>query len=114
MEVPRHLLVIFLLTLFALFFHTGFGFIPVTRFKLAFEVTVKTFNTFSLSRALLGMPAHFFSLILFSIYKNIALFPTAPPMGQQGTVAAPRANEPKWPQLPLGNRETFRFKSLCL
>ncbi|XP_059399548.1 target of Nesh-SH3-like isoform X4 [Carassius carassius] len=23
-----------------------------------------------------------------------------PPMGQQGTVAAPRANEPKWPQLP--------------
>ncbi|XP_042604765.1 ABI family, member 3 (NESH) binding protein b isoform X3 [Cyprinus carpio] len=26
----------------------------------------------------------------------------APPMGQQGTVAAPRANEPKWPQLPLG------------
>ncbi|XP_050951393.1 ABI family, member 3 (NESH) binding protein b isoform X8 [Labeo rohita] len=27
----------------------------------------------------------------------------APPMGQQGTVAAPRANEPKWPQLPLGS-----------
>ncbi|XP_067252035.1 ABI family, member 3 (NESH) binding protein b isoform X5 [Chanodichthys erythropterus] len=26
----------------------------------------------------------------------------APPMGHQGTVAAPRANEPKWPQLPLG------------
>ncbi|KAK7127060.1 hypothetical protein R3I94_018292 [Phoxinus phoxinus] len=26
----------------------------------------------------------------------------APPMGQQGTVAAPRANEPKLPQLPLG------------
>ncbi|XP_051977689.1 target of Nesh-SH3-like isoform X3 [Xyrauchen texanus] len=26
----------------------------------------------------------------------------APPMDQQGTVAAPRANEPKWPQLPLG------------
>ncbi|XP_048023866.1 ABI family, member 3 (NESH) binding protein b isoform X4 [Megalobrama amblycephala] len=26
----------------------------------------------------------------------------APPMGHQGTVAAPRANEPKWSQLPLG------------
>uniref|UniRef100_A0A8C2E1W0 ABI family, member 3 (NESH) binding protein b n=1 Tax=Cyprinus carpio TaxID=7962 RepID=A0A8C2E1W0_CYPCA len=72
---------------------------------------VKTFNTFSLSRALLGMPAHFFSLILFSIYKNIALFPTAPPMGQQGTVAAPRANEPKWPQLPLDSDSHVRNDS---
>ncbi|XP_051550819.1 target of Nesh-SH3-like isoform X7 [Myxocyprinus asiaticus] len=27
----------------------------------------------------------------------------APPMDQQGTVAAPRANEPKWSQLPLGS-----------
>lgn len=35
-------------------------------------------------------------------------------MGQQGTVAAPRANEPKWPQLPLGNREKFCFEVLLM
>ncbi|XP_043078274.1 ABI family, member 3 (NESH) binding protein b isoform X3 [Puntigrus tetrazona] len=35
----------------------------------------------------------------------------APPMGQQGTVAAPRANEPKWPQLPLG-KSTRKDSSL--
>ncbi|XP_067252037.1 ABI family, member 3 (NESH) binding protein b isoform X7 [Chanodichthys erythropterus] len=32
----------------------------------------------------------------------------APPMGHQGTVAAPRANEPKWPQLPLANGEQHK------
>ncbi|XP_073717576.1 ABI family, member 3 (NESH) binding protein b isoform X9 [Misgurnus anguillicaudatus] len=40
-------------------------------------------------------------------FKNPGLIGTTktsfvPPMGQQGTVAAPRANEQKWPQLPLG------------
>ncbi|XP_073792297.1 ABI family, member 3 (NESH) binding protein b isoform X8 [Danio rerio] len=36
----------------------------------------------------------------------------APPMGQQGTVAAPRANEPKWPQLPLGKNIRGDISSL--
>ncbi|XP_026053754.1 ABI family, member 3 (NESH) binding protein b isoform X9 [Carassius auratus] len=36
----------------------------------------------------------------------------APPMGHQGTVAAPRANEPKWPQLPLANGEHHKGLSL--
>ncbi|NP_956153.1 ABI family, member 3 (NESH) binding protein b precursor [Danio rerio] len=35
----------------------------------------------------------------------------APPMGQQGTVAAPRANEPKWPQLPLDTDSHVRNDS---
>uniref|UniRef100_A0A9J8B7D1 ABI family, member 3 (NESH) binding protein b n=2 Tax=Cyprinus carpio TaxID=7962 RepID=A0A9J8B7D1_CYPCA len=35
----------------------------------------------------------------------------APPMGQQGTVAAPRANEPKWPQLPLDSDSHVRNDS---
>ncbi|XP_056125679.1 ABI family, member 3 (NESH) binding protein b isoform X7 [Rhinichthys klamathensis goyatoka] len=35
----------------------------------------------------------------------------APPMGQQGTVAAPRANEPKWPQLPLDSNSHVRNDS---
>ncbi|XP_051549529.1 target of Nesh-SH3-like isoform X2 [Myxocyprinus asiaticus] len=35
----------------------------------------------------------------------------APPMGQQGTVAAPRANEPKWPQLPLDSDNHVRNAS---
>ncbi|XP_073717572.1 ABI family, member 3 (NESH) binding protein b isoform X5 [Misgurnus anguillicaudatus] len=42
-------------------------------------------------------------------FKNPGLIGTTktsfvPPMGQQGTVAAPRANEQKWPQLPLGKK----------
>lgn len=63
------------LPLFALFFHTGFGFIPVIPFKLAFEVTVKTFSTFPLSKALLGMPAHFFFLFFFPFMKTLHYFP---------------------------------------
>uniref|UniRef100_A0A672TBC4 Target of Nesh-SH3-like n=1 Tax=Sinocyclocheilus grahami TaxID=75366 RepID=A0A672TBC4_SINGR len=35
----------------------------------------------------------------------------APPMGQQGTVAAPRANEPKWPQLPFDSNSHVRNDS---
>uniref|UniRef100_A0A671TCW2 Target of Nesh-SH3-like n=1 Tax=Sinocyclocheilus anshuiensis TaxID=1608454 RepID=A0A671TCW2_9TELE len=35
----------------------------------------------------------------------------SPPMGQQGTVAAPRANEPKWPQLPLDSDSHVRNDS---
>ncbi|XP_052446558.1 target of Nesh-SH3 isoform X5 [Carassius gibelio] len=35
----------------------------------------------------------------------------APPMGHQGTVAAPRANEPKWPQLPLDSDSHVRNDS---
>lgn len=35
-------------------------------------------------------------------------------MGQQGTVAAPRANEPKRHQLPLGNRDEFCFEDLLM
>ncbi|XP_039550969.1 ABI family, member 3 (NESH) binding protein b isoform X7 [Pimephales promelas] len=35
----------------------------------------------------------------------------APPMGQQGTVAAPRANEPKWPQLSLDSNSHVRNDS---
>ncbi|XP_065115758.1 ABI family, member 3 (NESH) binding protein b isoform X2 [Paramisgurnus dabryanus] len=34
-----------------------------------------------------------------------------PPMGQQGTVAAPRANEQKWPQLPLDSISHVRNDS---
>uniref|UniRef100_A0A673GIK3 Target of Nesh-SH3-like n=1 Tax=Sinocyclocheilus rhinocerous TaxID=307959 RepID=A0A673GIK3_9TELE len=83
---------------------------PKHKFKVIL-VTVKTFNTFSLSRALLGMPVNFFSHFFFPFTKNIALFPTAPPMGQQGTVAAPRANEPKWPQLPFDSNSHVRNDS---
>uniref|UniRef100_A0A673GAL7 Target of Nesh-SH3-like n=1 Tax=Sinocyclocheilus rhinocerous TaxID=307959 RepID=A0A673GAL7_9TELE len=60
---------------------------------------------------LLGMPVNFFSHFFFPFTKNIALFPTAPPMGQQGTVAAPRANEPKWPQLPFDSNSHVRNDS---
>ncbi|XP_051977688.1 target of Nesh-SH3-like isoform X2 [Xyrauchen texanus] len=38
----------------------------------------------------------------------------APPMDQQGTVAAPRANEPKWPQLPLDSDNHVRNASSLL
>uniref|UniRef100_A0A672PNB9 Target of Nesh-SH3-like n=1 Tax=Sinocyclocheilus grahami TaxID=75366 RepID=A0A672PNB9_SINGR len=62
-------------------------------------------------KSLVGDPCSLFLSHFFPIYENIALFPTAPPMGQQGTVAAPRANEPKWPQLPLDSDSHVRNDS---
>uniref|UniRef100_A0A8C1RE30 ABI family, member 3 (NESH) binding protein b n=1 Tax=Cyprinus carpio TaxID=7962 RepID=A0A8C1RE30_CYPCA len=50
-------------------------------------------------------------LLIFSFTKNIALFSTAPPMVQQGTLAAPRANEPKWSQLPSDSDSHVRNDS---
>nr|XP_055074068.1 ABI family, member 3 (NESH) binding protein b isoform X2 [Misgurnus anguillicaudatus] len=49
-------------------------------------------------------------------FKNPGLIGTTktsfvPPMGQQGTVAAPRANEQKWPQLPLDSISHVRNDS---
>uniref|UniRef100_A0A672TC86 Target of Nesh-SH3-like n=1 Tax=Sinocyclocheilus grahami TaxID=75366 RepID=A0A672TC86_SINGR len=78
---------------------------PKHKFKLFWLIN------WNMIKALLGMPVHFVSHFFFPFTKNIALFPTAPPMGQQGTVAAPRANEPKWPQLPFDSNSHVRNDS---
>lgn len=71
MEIPRHLLVNFPLTLSVC---TLLSYRVLLQ-SIEVMLTVKTFNILSLSRVLLGMPAHFFSLIFFSTYETLHYFP---------------------------------------
>uniref|UniRef100_A0A671MCT4 ABI family, member 3 (NESH) binding protein b n=1 Tax=Sinocyclocheilus anshuiensis TaxID=1608454 RepID=A0A671MCT4_9TELE len=76
------------------------------------QITYKPTRPLVKTLSLVGDACSFFlSFFFFPFTKNIALFPTAPPMGQQGTVAAPRANEPKWPQLPFDSNSHVRNDS---